>query len=71
LDFGNKKLWIVFGRAGGVEEMLPMGTHEEMERDYGRRTNGIAVDESNEGLLRSGFARLPVSAAGARPSCQS
>jgi len=34
----------------GVEEMLPMGTHEEMECDYGRRTNGIAVDESNEGL---------------------
>ena len=33
-----------------MEEMLPMGTHEEMECDYGRRTNGIAVDESNEGL---------------------
>ena len=38
------------GCVRGVEEMLPMGTHVEMGSDFGRRTNGIAVDESNEGL---------------------
>jgi len=27
-----------------------MSTHEGMGWDYWRRTNGIAVDESNEGL---------------------